>query len=217
MEIINAKKAASLIKDGDSVMMGGFLGCGTAHKCVDELLKLGTKNLTMIGNDTAMADYSYGKLIVNKQVKKLIATHIGTNKETGRQMSAGELEVELVPQGTLAERIRASRSGLGGVLVSTGIGTLVAEGKDVIKVDGKEYLLEKPLKANVALVYATYADKYGNLAYDGTTRNFNALMAMAADLVIVEVEQVLDSALDPNRVVVPFVAVDYIVDSSKEA
>lgn len=217
MEIINAKKAASLIKDGDSVMMGGFLGCGTAHKCVDELLKLGTKNLTMIGNDTAMADYSYGKLIVNKQVKKLIATHIGTNKETGRQMSAGELEVELVPQGTLAERIRASRSGLGGVLVSTGIGTLVAEGKDVIKVDGKEYLLEKPLKANVALVYATYADKYGNLAYDGTTRNFNALMAMAADLVIVEVEQVLDSALDPNRVIVPFVAVDYIVDSSKEA
>lgn len=217
MKIINAKEAAALIKDGDSVMMGGFLGCGTAHKCVDELLKLGTKNLTMIGNDTAMADYSYGKLIVNKQVKKLIATHIGTNKETGRQMSSGELEVELVPQGTLAERIRASRSGLGGVLVSTGIGTLVAEGKEVIKVDGKEYLLEKPLKANVALVYATYADKYGNLAYDGTTRNFNALMAMAADLVIVEVEQVLDSALDPNRVVVPFVAVDYIVDSSKEA
>lgn len=217
MKIISAKEAAALVKDGDSLMMGGFLGCGTAHKCVDELLKLGTKNLTMIGNDTAMADYSYGKLVVNKQIKKLIATHIGTNKETGRQMSAGELEVELVPQGTLAERIRASRSGLGGVLVSTGIGTLVAEGKEVIKVDGKEYLLEKPLKANVALVYATYADKYGNLAYDGTTRNFNALMAMAADLVIVEVEQVLDSALDPNRVVVPFVAVDYIVDSSKEA
>lgn len=217
MKIISAKEAAALVKDGDSVMMGGFLGCGTAHKCVDELLKLGTKNLTMIGNDTAMADYSYGKLVVNKQIKKLIATHIGTNKETGRQMSAGELEVELVPQGTLAERIRASRSGLGGVLVSTGIGTLVAEGKEVIKVDGKEYLLEKPLKANVALVYATYADKYGNLAYDGTTRNFNALMAMAADLVIVEVEQVLDSALDPNRVVVPYVAVDYIVDSSKEA
>lgn len=217
MKIINAKEAAALIKDGDSLMIGGFLGCGTAHKCVDELVKLGTKNLTMIGNDTAMADYSYGKLIVNKQVKKLIATHIGTNKETGRQMSAGELEVELVPQGTLAERIRASRSGLGGVLVSTGIGTLVAQGKEIIKVDGKEYLLEKPLKANVALVYATYADKYGNLAYDGTTRNFNALMAMAADLVIVEVEEVLDSALDPNRVVVPYVAVDYIVNSSKEA
>lgn len=217
MKVISAREAAALIKNGNSVMMGGFLGCGTAHKCVDELIKLGTKNLTMIGNDTAMADYSYGKLIVNKQIKKLIATHIGTNKETGRQMSAGELEVELVPQGTLAERIRASRSGLGGVLVSTGIGTLVAEGKEIIEVDGKEYLLEKPLKADVALVYATYADKYGNLAYDGTTRNFNALMAMAADLVIVEVEQILDEVLDPNRVVVPYVAVDYIVDSSKEA
>lgn len=217
MRVISAREAAALIKNGNSVMMGGFLGCGTAHKCVDELIKLGTKNLTMIGNDTAMADYSYGKLIVNKQIKKLIATHIGTNKETGRQMSAGELEVELVPQGTLAERIRASRSGLGGVLVSTGIGTLVAEGKEIIQVDGKEYLLEKPLKADVALVYATYADRYGNLAYDGTTRNFNALMAMAADLVIVEVEQILDEVLDPNRVVVPYVAVDYIVDSSKEA
>ncbi len=217
MKVISAREAAALIKNGNSVMMGGFLGCGTAHKCVDELIKLGTKNLTMIGNDTAMADYSYGKLIVNKQIKKLIATHIGTNKETGRQMSAGELEVELVPQGTLAERIRASRSGLGGVLVSTGIGTLVAEGKKIIEVDGKEYLLEKPLKADVALVYATYADRYGNLAYDGTTRNFNALMAMAADLVIVEVEQILDEVLDPNRVVVPYVAVDYIVDSSKEA
>lgn len=217
MKVISAREAVALIKNGNSVMMGGFLGCGTAHKCVDELIKLGTKNLTMIGNDTAMADYSYGKLIVNKQIKKLIATHIGTNKETGRQMSAGELEVELVPQGTLAERIRASRSGLGGVLVSTGIGTLVAEGKKIIEVDGKEYLLEKPLKADVALVYATYADRYGNLAYDGTTRNFNALMAMAADLVIVEVEQILDEVLDPNRVVVPYVAVDYIVDSSKEA
>lgn len=216
MKIISAKEAASLIKEGNSIMMGGFLGCGTAHKCVEELLKLGTKNLTMIGNDSAMADFSYGKLIVNKQIKKLIATHIGTNKETGRQMSSGELEVELVPQGTLAERIRASRSGLGGVLVSTGIGTLVAEGKQIIEVDGKEYLLEKPLKANIALVYATYADKYGNLAYDGTTRNFNPLMAMAADLVIVEVEEILDSALNPNHVVVPGIAVDYIVDSSKE-
>lgn len=217
MKIISAKEAASLIKDGDSVMMGGFLGCGAAHKCVEALLKIGTKNITMIGNDSAMIDVSYGKLIVNKQIKKLIATHIGTNKETGRQMSAGELEVELVPQGTLAERIRAAGAGLGGVLISTGIGTLVADGKQIIKVDNKDYLLEKPLRANVALIYATYADKYGNLAYDGTTRNFNSLMAMAADLVIVEVEQFLPNALDPNAVIVPSIAVDYIVDSSKEA
>lgn len=217
MKIISAKEAASLIKDGDSVMMGGFLGCGAAHKCVEALLKIGTKNITMIGNDSAMIDVSYGKLIVNKQIKKLIATHIGTNKETGRQMSAGELEVELVPQGTLAERIRAAGAGLGGVLISTGIGTLVADGKQIIKVDNKDYLLEKPLRANVALIYATYADKYGNLTYDGTTRNFNSLMAMAADLVIVEVEQFLPNALDPNAVIVPSIAVDYIVDSSKEA
>lgn len=217
MKIISAKEAASLIKDGDSVMMGGFLGCGAAHKCVEALLKIGTKNITMIGNDSAMTDVSYGKLIVNKQIKKLIATHIGTNKETGRQMSAGELEVELVPQGTLAERIRAAGAGLGGVLISTGIGTLVADGKQIIKVDNKDYLLEKPLRANVALIYATYADKYGNLTYDGTTRNFNSLMAMAADLVIVEVEQFLPNALDPNAVIVPSIAVDYIVDSSKEA
>ncbi len=216
MKIISAKEAAAMIKDGDSVMMGGFLGCGTAHKCVNELVKLGTKNLTMIGNDTAMADYSYGKLVTNKQVKKVIATHIGTNKETGRQMSAGELDVVLVPQGTLAERIRASRSGLGGVLISTGIGTLVAEGKEIIKVDGKEYLLERPLHANVALIYATYADKFGNLAYDGTTRNFNTLMAMAADLVIVEVEEILDKPLNPNSVVVPGVVVDYVIDGRKE-
>lgn len=216
MKKISAKEAAALIKDGDSVMMGGFLGCGTAHKCVDALLEAGTKNLTMIGNDTAMADYSYGKLVVSRQVKKVIATHIGTNKETGRLMSEGELEVELVPQGTLAERIRAAGYGLGGVLVSTGLGTEVAKGKDIIKVDGKEFLLEKPLRANIALIYATKADKYGNLSYDGTTRNFNVVMAMAADIVIVEVEEFIDGALDPNQVIVPGVVVDYIVESKKE-
>lgn len=211
MKVISNKEAAALIKDGDSVMMGGFLGCGAAHDCVEALVALGTKNLTLIGNDTAREDYSYGKLITSGQVKKVIATHIGTNKETGRRMSSGELEVVLVPQGTLAERIRASRSGLGGVLVATGIGTDVARDKQIINVDGKDYLLERPLHAHVALVYATYADKYGNLAYDGTTRNFNVLMAMAADLVIVEVDELLDKPLDPNCVVVPGVAVDYIV------
>lgn len=216
MKIISAKQAASLIKDGSSVMIGGFLGCGSAHKTIEKLVESGVKNLTQISNDTAMADFSYGKLITNKQVKKLIATHIGTNKETGRQLSAGELEVDLVPQGTLAERIRASRSGLGGVLISTGIGTLVAENKEIIKVNGQEYLLELPLKADIALVYATHADKYGNLTYDGTTRNFNPLMAMAADLVIVEVESILEESLNPNAVVVPSIAVDFIVDSSKE-
>lgn len=211
MKIISAKEAADLIKEGDSVMFGGFMGCGSAISCIDALIEKGTKNLTLIGNDTAREDFSYGKLVVNKQIQKAITTHIGTNKETGRQMSNGELEVTLVPQGTLAERIRASRSGLGGVLVTTGLGTEVAKGKPIINVDGKDYLLERPLSADVALIYATYADKYGNLAYDGTTRNFNVLMAMAADLVIVEVEEMLSTPLNPNNVVVPGIAIDYIV------
>ena len=216
MKKINAKEAVTFIKDGDSVMIGGFLGCGSAHKCIDALLENGTKNLTLIGNDTAMADFSYGKLIVSRQVSKVIATHIGTNKETGRLMSSGELDVTLVPQGTLAERIRAGGYGLVGILVSTGLGTDVAKGKDIINVDGKEFLLEKPLRANVALIYATKADKYGNLTFDGTTRNFNVVMAMAADIVIVEVEEMIDGALDPNLVVIPGVVVDYIVESNKE-
>ena len=216
MKKINAKEAVTFIKDGDSVMIGGFLGCGSAHKCIDALLENGTKNLTLIGNDTAMADFSYGKLIVSRQVSKVIATHIGTNKETGRLMSSGELDVTLIPQGTLAERIRAGGYGLGGILVSTGLGTDVAKSKDTINVDGKEFLLEKPLRANVALIYATKADKYGNLTFDGTTRNFNVVMAMAADIVIVEVEEMIDGALDPNLVVIPGVVVDYIVESNKE-
>lgn len=216
MKIVSAKEAASLVKENDSVMVGGFLGCGTAHKCIDALLEANTQNLTLIGNDTAMADFSYGKLIVSGQVKNVIATHIGTNKETGRLMSEGQLNVTLVPQGTLAERIRAGGYGLGGVLVTTGLGTDVQKGKEVIKVDGKDYLLEKPLRANIALIYATYADRYGNLAFDGTTRNFNVVMAMAADIVVVEVEELLDEPLNPNHVIIPGVVVDYIVESKKE-
>ena len=211
MRVISAKEAVNFIKDGDSVMIGGFLGCGSAHNCVDELLAQGTQNLTLIGNDTAMADFSYGKLIVSRQVSKVIATHIGTNKETGRLMSEGVLSVTLVPQGTLAEKIRAGGYGLGGVLVSTGLGTEVAKDKEIIKVNGKEFLLEVPLRANVALIYATKADKYGNLAFDGTTRNFNPIMAMAADLVICEVEEMVD-VLDANHIEVPSVVVDYIVN-----
>lgn len=210
MKIISAQEAAALVKEGNSVMAGGFLACGSAHSVFARLAKLGTKNLTLIGNDSAFEGVSYGQLIVNKQVKKLIATHVGTNKETGRQMSAGETEVELVPQGTLAERIRAGGWGLGGILTSTGLGTIVAEGKQVIEVKGKAYLLEEALRADIAILYATKADKYGNLAYDGTTRNFNQVMAMAADLVIVEVEEMVD-VIEPNSVITPGVVVDYIV------
>lgn len=212
MKKISSKQAAALIKENSSVMMGGFMGCGSAHHTIDALVAQGTKNLHLISSDTAKEDFGCGKLIANKQIATLIASHIGTNKETGRQMTSGELKVTLVPQGTLAERIRAGGSGLGGVLVPTGLGTDVEQGKDIISVDGKQYLLEKPLRADVALIYATYADCYGNLAFDGTTRNFNPLMALAADIIIAEVEEILSTALDPNAVVIPTTLVNYVVD-----
>ncbi|MPN04262.1 Acetate CoA-transferase subunit alpha [bioreactor metagenome] len=167
-------------------------------------------------NDTAFPDIGIGKLIVNKQVKKLIASHIGTNKETGNQMNAGELEVELVPQGTLAERIRAAGAGLGGILTPTGLGTVVAEGKTIIEVDGKEYLLEKPLKADVALIVGAKVDKKGNIRYRKATRNFNPLMAAAAELVIVEADEIVEvGGIDPDDVMTPGLFVDYVVGGNK--
>jgi acetate CoA/acetoacetate CoA-transferase alpha subunit len=210
---ISPQQAADMIKDGDVVMIGGFLGCGTPEKIIDALVAKGVKNLTLIGNDTAFPEIGIGKLVVAKQAKKVITSHIGTNKETGRQMMAGETEVVLVPQGTLAEQVRAGGYGLGGILTATGIGTEVEQGKQVIEVDGKKYLLEKPVRANVALIYADVADEKGNLAYRGSTRNFNPLMAAAADLVIAEAKKVVPVGdLDPNDVTVPAAFVNYIVE-----
>lgn len=210
---ISPQQVADRIKDGDVVMIGGFLGCGTPEKVIDALVAKGVKNLTLICNDTATPEVGIGKLVVNKQAKKVIATHIGTNKETGRQMMAGETEVELVPQGTLAEQIRAGGYGLGGILTSTGVGTEVEKGKQVIEVDGKKYLLEKPMRADVALIYADVADEKGNLSYRGSTRNFNTLMASAADVVVVEAKKIVPTGeLDPNAVIVPASFVNYIVE-----
>lgn len=210
---ISPQQVADRIKDGDVVMIGGFLDCGTPEKVIDALVAKGVKNLTLICNDTATPEVGIGKLVVNKQAKKVIATHIGTNKETGRQMMAGETEVELVPQGTLAEQIRAGGYGLGGILTSTGVGTEVEKGKQVIEVDGKKYLLEKPMRADVALIYADVADEKGNLSYRGSTRNFNTLMASAADVVVVEAKKIVPTGeLDPNAVIVPASFVNYIVE-----
>lgn len=211
VEFITAKKAAAFFKSGQNVMIGGFLKCGSPNAVIDELLKTDVRDLTLIANDTSMPDSDRGKLVCAGKVRKALVSHIGTNPETVERMNAGLLEVEFVPQGTLAERIRAGGAGLGGILTPVGVGTEVAKGKETITVDGKEYLLEKPLKADVALVYATNADYFGNLSFFGSTRNFNAVMPMAADLVIAEVDNLRKEPLDPNNIIVPGIFVDYIV------
>ncbi|HHV79701.1 MAG TPA: acetate CoA-transferase subunit alpha [Firmicutes bacterium] len=211
-KITTLEEAVCNIKDGMTIMVGGFLGVGSPLGLIDALVKKGTKDLTLICNDTAFPDRAVGKMVVNKQFKKIIVTHIGTNPETGRQMKAGELEVELVPQGTLAERIRAGGAGLGGFLTPTGLGTLAENGKKKIEVNGKTYLLELPIRADVALLRAAIADKKGNLTYRRAARNFNPLMAMAADLVIVEADKIVEIGdLDPDQVMTPGVVVDLIV------
>lgn len=201
-----------MVKDGQTIMFGGFLACGTAENIVDAIVKKGVKDLTIVCNDTGFPDRGVGKLIVNKQVKKVIASHIGTNPETGRQMNEKEMEVELVPQGTLAERVRAAGAGLGGVLTPTGIGTVVAEGKEVINIDGKDFLLEKPIKADIAILFGSIVDEKGNIWYSKTTKNFNPLIATAADVVIVEAEKVVKTGeIEPENVMTPHIFVDYIV------
>ena len=209
-KIISAQEAISFIKEGSTVMVGGFLECGAPDILVDELVNQNIGNLTMISNDTTYPHADKGKLIVNKQIKKLITSHIGTNPETGKQMHSGELDVELVPMGTLIEKIRAKGTGLGGVLTPTGVGTVLEENKKTMEIDGKTFIFEKPLGADFALIYGTKVDKFGNVSYYGTTRNLNTIMATAADTVIVKADELVD-CLDPNEVVIPGLFVDYIV------
>lgn len=208
--IVSANEAISLIKEGSSVMVGGFLECGAPDVLIDELVNQNTKNLTLISNDTTYPHADKGKLIVNKQVKKLITSHIGTNPETGRQLHDGELEVELVPMGTLIEKIRAKGTGLGGVLTPTGVGTVLEENKETMVIDGKKFIFEKPIGADFALIYGSKVDKFGNVSYYGTTRNLNTIMATAADTVIVQADELVD-CLDPNDVIIPGLFVDYVV------
>ena len=201
-----------LFKDGQTIMTGGFLGAGSPDLFIDALIKKNVRNLTVIANDTGFPDRGVGKLVVNKQIKKMVATHVGTNKETGIQMNSGEMEVVLVPQGSLAEKIRAAGVGLGGILTPTGVGTIVEEGKEKITIDGREYLIELPVRAEIALIHAWKADKLGNLVYRVAARNFNPLMAMAADLVIVEVEHIVEvGELGPDEIITPGKLVDIIV------
>jgi acetate CoA/acetoacetate CoA-transferase alpha subunit len=215
-KIVTIEEAISHVKDGSVIMVGGFLGGGSPEKLIDALVAKGVKDLTLICNDTAFVDKGVGKLVVTKQFKKVIVSHIGTNPETGRQMIANEMEVDLVPQGTLAERIRAAGAGLGGFLTPTGVGTIVEEGKEKMVINGMEYLLELPLKADVALVYAEKADKFGNLVYAGSKSNFNPLMATAADITIAEVGEVVEiGEINQNDVKTPGIFVTYIVNGGK--
>ena len=205
-------KVASHLRDGMSIMFGGFMGVGTPARVVQAILDSGVRDLTIIGNDTAFVETGVGPLITNNRVKKVIATHIGLNPETGKKMISGEMEVELVPQGTLIERIRCGGAGLGGFLTPTGVGTVVEEGKQKMTVNGVEYLLELALRADLAIVQARKADHMGNLCYELAARNFNPIVAMAADTVIVEADQVVDiGQIHPDSVMTPGALVDFIV------
>ena len=211
-KFITVQQAAEKIHDGMTVMVGGFLGVGSPIALLDALVAKGVKDLTVIANDTAYPEVGLGKLITNHQVKNLIATHIGTNNNTIDQMNSGELHVTLQPQGTLAEQIRAAGAGLGGFLTQTGLGTIVENGKQKITVDGKEYLLEKPVHADVAIIGANICDETGNLVYKGTSQNFCPLMATAADLVIVEPQEIVATgSIAPENVKTPGIFVDFII------
>jgi len=216
--ILSAAQAAELVEDGMVVHVGGFLGCGSPDKILSALLARHLHNLTLVCNDTAVYDQRTGKingvapLVVDRAFSRVIVSHIGTNPETQRQMNSGELVVDLVPQGTLAERVRAAGYGLGGILTPTGIGTEVEQGKQKIAVDGREYLLELPLKGDIALIKAKRADKSGNLVFAKSARNFNPLMAMACGLVVTEVEEIVEiGALDPDYIHTPSLFIDYLV------
>lgn len=215
-KIISVKEAADMVKDGMTIMVGGFLANGTPENLVDALVERDVKNLTLICNDTGFPDKGVGKMVVAKQFKKMIASHVGTNPETANQMNSGETEVVLTPQGTLAEKVRCGGNGLGGFYTPTGIGTEVAEGKEIKVIEGKEYMFETPLRADVAILKASVVDKKGNMIFNKTSKNFNPIMATAADLVIVEADKIVEvGEINPEHVMCSGIFVDYIVGGDK--
>ena len=212
MRTLSLERSVELIPNGASLMVGGFMAVGTPERIMNEIVRQQKRDLTVIANDTAMPGRGIGKLVQAKLLRKVIASHIGLNPETQRQMMAGELEVELIPQGTLIERIRAGGHGLGGILTQTGIGNSVENGKQRVEVNGKPYLLEPAIRADFALVQAFIADYLGNLGYALTARNFNPIIAMAADTVIASAENIVPiGVISPDHVVTPAPLVDYIV------
>ena len=219
-KIMTAQDAIADIKDGATIMVGGFMACGVPEILIDALVEKNVRNLTVISNDASLPGRGVGKLLSNGQIKTLIASHVGLNPEVATRMNTDveedKLECILIPQGTLAERIRAGGAGLGGFLTPTGVGTIVAEGKQVINVDGRDYLLEKPLRADFALIRGSVTDTFGNTVYNGTTQSFNLMMATAADQVIVGACEVVEvGQIDPNNVRTSGIFVDKIVEGEK--
>jgi acetate CoA/acetoacetate CoA-transferase alpha subunit len=212
LKTISLEKSVGQIPEGASLMIGGFMAVGTPERIIDELVRQKKRDLTVIANDTAMPGKGIGKLVSARLVRKVIASHIGLNPETQKLMMTGELEVELIPQGTLIERIRAGGFGLGGILTQTGLGTPVEDGKQRLHVNGKDYLLETALRADFALVQAFLADYLGNLYYALTARNFNPVIAMAADTVLVCAENIVPTGvIPPDHIVTPAPVVDYLI------
>lgn len=211
-QCLSAAAAADLIPDGSTVLIGGFMAVGSPHRMIDALVARGAKGLTVVANDSAMPGKGIGRLVTAGAVSRMIVSHIGLNPETQAKMISGEIEVELVPQGTLVERIRAGGVGLGGVLTPTGLGTEVEDGKQVVEVDGRRFLVEPPIRGDFALIAARQADYAGNLDYSLTAHNFNPIMALAADMVIAEPDVIVPiGAIPPDGVKTPGVLVDRIL------
>ena len=212
----SAEAAVALVADGATIMMGGFGVCGIPENLIRALHARGVKQLTIISNNAGVDDFGAGILLRSRQVRKMISTYVGENKEFERQFLTGEIEVELVPQGTFAERIRAGGAGIGGFFTPTGYGTLIAEGKETRTIDGIRYVLEQPLRADFAFVKGWQGDRLGNLVYRKTARNFNPVMATAAKITIAEVEQLVEpGAIDPDHVVTPGIFVRHILQGER--
>ncbi|WP_426377355.1 CoA transferase subunit A [Desulforudis sp. 1031] len=213
-KVADLEDALEYFRDGTVLMYGGFGGIGTPPTLIEGILRKGVKDLFLIGNDTGFPDVGVGRLVTAGRVRKIITSHIGSNPHAGELMHRGELEVEFSPQGTLAERIRAGGVGLAGILTDVGIGTVVENGKQKVTVDGKEYLLETALRAEVAIVHAAKADPFGNLTYIRSGRNFNPLVAMAADFTIAEADEIVPlGSLDPEVIVTPGIFVNMVIPS----
>jgi acetate CoA/acetoacetate CoA-transferase alpha subunit len=210
-EFIDMEKILEFINDDSEIMIGGFGGCGTPKKILKSISAINVSNLTIITNDASFPDIAHGILLAQNKVKKMICSHIGTNKKATELYNQDKFEVEFIPQGTFIERIRAAGFGIGAFYTPTGVGTEIAQGKEKRILDGKEYILEKPLRADLCIIKAYKADKYGNLIYRGTARNFNPIMATAANTVIVEVDEIVDE-IDHNNIITPGVLVDYILN-----